>query len=201
MTPRLWVFAGPNGAGKTTLARQYVVGRIEIVNPDEIARQIDPQHFDDARVIALAGRQAVERRRVLLAAGQTFGIETTLTGRGGLAFMAEARERGFKVNLVFIGIKDAQQSFSRVGARVELGGHTVPDDAIARRFNQSMGNLPEAMKLADRALVFDNTGKRRRLILSRENGRTKLVSRNLPQWAREAIPAGVRRMPHKGLEL
>jgi len=201
MTPQLWVFAGPNGAGKTTLARRYVAGRIEIVNPDEIARQIEPQNFDDSRVVALAGRQAVERRRALLEAGETFGIETTLTGRGALAFMAAARERGFKINLVFVGIKDAQQSFSRVGARVQLGGHSVPDEAIARRFNQSMANLPKAMKLADRALVFDNTGKRRRLILSREKARTKGVRRSLPQWALAAIPAAMRRVAPRGVEL
>lgn len=97
--PQLWVIAGPNGAGKSTLARHYLAGRIEIVNPDDIAQQIAPDRRNDPAVAGRAGRIAIERRRALLAAGQSFAFETTLTGHSERAVMAEARDRGFKVNL------------------------------------------------------------------------------------------------------
>lgn len=196
--PQLWVFAGPNGAGKSTVARRYMAGRIEIVNPDDIARQIAPGRQD---ATIMAGRLAIERRKALLDARQSFAIETTLTGQSERTFMAEARERGFKVNLVFVGISDLTQSRSRVAERVRRGGHSVPQADQERRFARSMAHLAGAMQIADRVLVLDNTGNRRRLLLSRENGRTKLVSRNLPQWARAAIPAAMRRIATRGVEL
>ncbi|WP_156926470.1 hypothetical protein [Carnimonas nigrificans] len=42
--PEFWIIAGPNGAGKTTLSSRLTKrwGDIAIVNPDEIALEIDP---------------------------------------------------------------------------------------------------------------------------------------------------------------
>ena len=37
--PQLWGVAGPNGAGKSTLTSRYLAGRLQIVNPDVIARE------------------------------------------------------------------------------------------------------------------------------------------------------------------
>lgn len=199
--PQLWVIAGPNGAGKSTLARRYLAGRVEIVNPDDIAQQIAPDRRDDPAVAGRAGRIAIERRRALLDAGQSFAFETTLTGHSERAVMAEARDRGFKVNLVFVGIRDVEQSDSRVIERVKLGGHAVSRSDLERRYGRSMANLPAAMQIAHRVFVVDNTRNRSRLILSREDGRTKLVSSRLPEWAREAIPAELRRIKARGIEL
>ena len=39
MRPQLWVIAGPNGAGKSTLVKRHILGKIEVVNPDDIARE------------------------------------------------------------------------------------------------------------------------------------------------------------------
>lgn len=195
MTPQLWVFAGPNGAGKSTLARRYACGRIEVVSPDDIAREIARGRGGDPSMAARAGRLAIERRQALRDAHQSFGIETTLAGCSERAFMAETRNHGFKVNLVFVGIGSIIQSRSRVAERVKRGGHPVLAADLERRFARSMAHLPDAMRIAQRSLVFDNSGKRCRLILSRENDHTKLVSRSLPHWARAAIPVALRQSP------
>ena len=39
--PKLWAVAGPNGAGKTTLTRHHLTGHLPVVNPDDIAAEID----------------------------------------------------------------------------------------------------------------------------------------------------------------
>lgn len=109
--PQLWVFAGPNGAGKSTLAAKYIAGRIPIVNPDVIALDIAPGNVDPS-VMLRAGRLAIEERRSFLAAGATFAMETTLTGQGELRFMQAAREQNYKVNLVFVGLARAEDSYS-----------------------------------------------------------------------------------------
>ena len=185
MRPQLWIVAGPNGAGKSTLAERYLNGRLPIVNPDNIARQ-----RVGIRLIE-AGKEAIQRQRQFLAAGESFAWETTLSGNRELAFMREAEQAGYKVNLVFVGIRNARASIVRVAERVAAGGHDVPPADIVRRFDRSMRNLVEALTIADRGFIFDNSGKRRRLLLSREDGLSRHVSRNLPRWIVAALPAEI----------
>ena len=74
------VIGGPNGAGKSTYTeglavRGYPLG--ELVNPDMIAAVLPgPDATRDTR----AGRETLERTRALIASGQTFSRETTLSG-------------------------------------------------------------------------------------------------------------------------
>jgi predicted ABC-type ATPase len=70
------VIAGPNGAGKSSLVVSRLARRIPIVNPDDIAHEMTGPD----RSLALAGRQALVERERLLGEGQSFGIETTLSG-------------------------------------------------------------------------------------------------------------------------
>ena len=195
MTAQLWVFAGPNGAGKSTLVGQHVRGRIPVVNPDEIARNLADiaaapfaaSRTDTGRLIQ-AGRAAVVMRDGLLTSGKSFGIETTLTGRSELDLMRRAKTAGYRINLVFIGLDDANLAAARVHSRVQRGGHDVPLVDVLRRYSRSMGHLAIALTIADRAFVFDNSGPRRRLLLFREGGRTRHLSQLLPEWAAGAIP-------------
>jgi|TARA_R110000772_G_scaffold268526_1_gene395919 predicted ABC-type ATPase len=198
--PQLWVFSGPNGAGKSTLAAKYIAGRIPIVNPDVIALDIAPGNFDPS-VMLRAGRLAIEERRNFLAAGATFAMETTLTGQGELRFMQAAREQNYKVNLVFVGLARAEDSYSRVMGRVQAGGHPVPDADIARRFARSMANLPAAMRIAHRSYVVDNSGEGFRLMLVRMARETRYIRQRLPAWTRAAVPAALRQTPEMGMEL
>ncbi|WP_051940673.1 AAA family ATPase [Stenoxybacter acetivorans] len=190
---QLWVFAGPNGAGKSTLvAKHHVQQRIPVINPDNIAYQVNPEQRDNVSIIAKAGRVAIEQRRQLLAIHNSFAIETTLTGKNELQLMKKAKELGYKVNLVYVGLKDASQSNTRVGMRVKLGGHDVPEADIFRRFDRSLANLPQAIAISDRVLILDNSGKNHRLLLNMEYGNTKFISSNLPDWFRQSI-----RLPEK----
>lgn len=192
--PQLWVFAGPNGAGKSTLTAKHIAGRIPIVNPDEIARKIAPGNEVPA-VILRAGRLAIEERRGFLAAGTTFAVETTLTGQGEIKFMRAARDRGYKINLVFIGLARVEDSHSRVLGRVQAGGHSVPRADITRRFARSFANLPEAMRIADRSYVIDNSGPGYRFLIDRRTDQLRYARQPLPRWTRAALPVDLRALP------
>lgn len=199
-TPQLWVFAGPNGAGKSTLvSRHGVADRLPVVNPDNIAQQISPGHHGETSVMIQAGRIALAERQRLLAERRSFAFETTLTGRGELALMTEAKRQGYKVNLVFVGVRGVEHSRSRVALRVREGGHPVPVADILRRFDRSQKNLAPAIRLSDRAYVLDNSRSRPRLILKIEQGQTKTISRNVPEWAKKAIPADLLSPPRRGI--
>ena len=93
--PQLWVFAGPNGAGKSTFVDRHSIDqKIRVVNPDVIAKRISPAHQGEAAVQIQAGREALSERRRLMSQGRSFAIETTLTGRGELALIHQARDVG-----------------------------------------------------------------------------------------------------------
>lgn len=175
--------AGPNGAGKSTLADRHLAGRIPVINPDNIA--LEQPGIGPAR----AGRLAIQRQREHLLKRESFAWETTLSGHRELALMREARDAGYKVNLVYIGVRDPGLSMLRITERVAAGGHTVPASDVARRFERSLGNLPHALALADRAFILDNSEKRRRLVLIREGDHSRFRSQSMPQWLQSRLPA------------
>lgn len=190
--PQLWVIAGPNGAGKSTLVSDRLQGRLPFVNPDDIARTIAPTDFDNPQTVLQAGRQAVKIRRAHLEAGRSFAIETTLTGRSALDLIDQAKGLGYKVNLVFIGLDDVSLSQARVAQRVLSGGHNVPDEDLTRRFSRSLENLQRASTLVDRLWVLDNSGERRRLILSAVQNVARFMSNKVPAWVPSEVIDGQR---------
>lgn len=179
--PKLIVIAGPNGAGKSTLARRYVKGRLPFVNADDIAEHLRGTTTDGADRQIRAARNALEARRAHIAARRSFVVETTLSGRGPLSLIRDAKLAGYRVWLAFVGLRDSTLSVLRVRQRVLIGGHDVPVDAVLRRYGRSLSSLPEALAMADRAWVFDNSNKRR-LIIMKRNGRVRAAAGAVPGW-------------------
>jgi predicted ABC-type ATPase len=73
--------------------------------------------------------------------------------------MEAAKDARFHVRLEFISLSNAFQSAGRVAERVAKGGHDIPVDAIARRFDKIAENLPEATSIADETTIRDNAHK------------------------------------------
>jgi predicted ABC-type ATPase len=88
--PVLTVIAGPNGSGKSTLtARIGFEGREHLLDPDAVARDINPSNPTAAAIEA--GRQVSIRIRDYLLRGTSFAVETTLSGRSIMTLLAVAR--------------------------------------------------------------------------------------------------------------
>ena len=189
--PVLWVIAGPNGAGKTSLFDQSLRDKLPFINADEIAREL--AGGSDGTAAWEAGRLAVEQRRIALRNCEAFSVETTLAGKSALALMRMARARGYRVNLVYVGLDFPELSADRVAQRVSNGGHGIPLAAISRRYPASIANLSHALRLCDRAHVLDNSSEERRLLLHIEDGKTRYIGSDLPEWLTNAVPLEMRR--------
>jgi predicted ABC-type ATPase len=188
--PQLWIVAGPNGSGKTSLSRKHLLGKVPIVNPDEIAAQLSGPNRSPLDVAMQAGRQTLAIQRQHLDQRDTFALETTFSGTRELALVQKAKAAGYKVNLVYLCTNSPMTSMARIAQRVRDGGHFVPDDDVARRYQRSLANLAAGVSLADRAWLLDNTGERMRLVAAIERGQVKKSTINLPQWVKAAkIPA------------
>lgn len=157
MPPTLCIIGGSNGAGKTTLARELLprMGLMRFLNADEIARGLSP--LDPSLTAFKAGRLLLEEARAMIAAGSSFAIESTLSGKTYLALIRAARTAGFRLVLHYVVIGSAAQAVERVRLRVSLGGHHVPEEDVIRRFHRSVKHFQEDyLPLADEWGVWDN---------------------------------------------
>jgi predicted ABC-type ATPase len=157
MPPTLCIIGGCNGAGKTTLARELLprMGLMRFLNADEIARGLSP--LDPTLTAFKAGRLLIEEARSLLARGESFAIESTLSGKTYVAMLRDAKAKGYHVVLHYIVISSATQAVGRVALRVTHGGHHVPEDDVRRRFERSRRHfLADYLPLADEWVLWDN---------------------------------------------
>jgi predicted ABC-type ATPase len=189
--PVLLVIAGPNGAGKTTVTARLREERwsegVEYLNPDEIARD----RFGDwnsPTAVLEAARWTEARREELLAAGLGIAFETVLSTPSKLDFVARACDKGYFVRVFFVGTSDPRINAARVAGRFMEGGHTVPIEKIVGRYARSMGNLSAAVRLADRAYVYDNSvdDTEARLCMRTHEGQLRKIYGDLPEWVADA---------------
>lgn len=149
--------AGPNGSGKTTLTRMLMAAGVDLgiyVNPDDIAANLEGAYDERVRE---AQRVADATRAACIAAGRSFSFETVMSHPSKLDVLRLAKEAGFRIEMFFVGIDDPQVNVTRVGIRVAQGGHDVPAERVVARWHRTMGQVADAIRLCDRALVYDNT--------------------------------------------
>jgi predicted ABC-type ATPase len=186
--PVFTIFAGPNGAGKSSIIRRVdFAGRGNLLEADAIALRIHPAN--PGQVATAAGREVLLRTRGYLAAGQDFGVETTLSGASIIRAIKQAITRGFFVRLVYICLESPEQCIQRVHERVAQGGHNVPDEDVRRRYARSLVNLKQVTKIANETLVYDNSGPEPVLVLEVRSGRVTTEVKELPVWARNLLDA------------
>src|SRR5690606_9607999 len=113
--PTLILIAGPNGAGKTTFATEILTSDlrgVRILHADEIARGLSP--FDPASVAFKAGRILLNEISTLLGTGDSFALESTISGRGHAPILRHARKRGYKILIHFLWLPSPKESIARV---------------------------------------------------------------------------------------
>jgi len=96
-------------------------------------------------------------RRQLLTARSSFTFETVMSSPDKIHLLKSAKEKGFRVYLYYICTDDVQINIDRAVNRRKSGGHSVPEEKIPPRYDRSLNLLLDAIKLADRAYLFDNS--------------------------------------------
>ncbi len=133
--PRLYIISGCNGAGKTTASYSLLPEMLnctQFVNSDEFAKGLSP--FNPEKASIQASRYMLMKIRYLLKRYQDFAVETTLATRTLLKTVRMAQEAGYTVTLMYFWLKSPELAVERVHARVEAGGHNIPEETIRRRY-------------------------------------------------------------------
>ena len=157
MRPSIVLLAGPNGAGKSTLYETRVAHRFAgpFINADIIQR-------DELRDLSMAAsyaaaRLADERRQEMLDARKSFATETVFSHPSKLEIIESAQRRDYRVVVMHVGVETTDLSVERVRLRHLDGGHDVPEEKIRTRFQRSQPLIRQAVLMADRGMVFDNS--------------------------------------------
>lgn len=181
--PNVIILAGPNGAGKSTLSTALFGGDSLVrhyVNADTIARGLSAFHADDMALEA--GRIMLAHLKELGRQKTSFGFETTLATRGLAPWVAELKAAGYCFRLFFLWLPSADMAVQRVRERVRLGGHSVPEETIRRRYQRGIRNFFDLYHaLAEEWHVYDNSHPGSPVLIAEGNG-TIARSMVAPSW-------------------
>jgi len=189
--PVCWIIAGPNGAGKTTFALKYlpeVAHCRNFVNADLIAAGMSPLAPERERIAA--SRLFLSEIERHIEARRDFGFETTLAGRSYLRLIRRLRADGWKVELIYLALPNAEMAKLRVAERVSHGGHDIPAADIERRFFRSLENLfTEYASLVDRTVCSLNSGETPEVVFTQQGEKRvekqAAIARLLQSWRRK----------------
>lgn len=162
----MYVIAGCNGAGKTTASYSILPEMLdctEFINSDEIAKGLSP--FQPRAAQFEATRIMLERMDAVIANGNDFAFETTLATKTFEAIIKRAKQRGYKITLVYFWLDTPELAYRRVQERVEKGGHDVPKDVVYRRYLIGMRYLSDIyMKIVDYWMIINNSNNPFKLV-------------------------------------
>jgi predicted ABC-type ATPase len=157
--PRLIILSGCNGAGKTTASYTFlpeILDCRDFVNSDEFAKSLSP--FDPSSASVSASRYMLMRIQYLLEHNADFSIETTLATRSLVTIIRRAKEKDYKVTLIYLWLQSPELALQRVRNRVANGGHNIPEDVLRRRYRMGITYLFDTyIPLCDNWMIADNT--------------------------------------------
>lgn len=174
------IIAGVNGAGKSTLYQTLgCLKKYDRVNTDEIVREFG--RWDNPADSIKAGKIAVKKIKNNIGKGVSFNQETTLCGNSIISNILKAKEKGFIIELHYVGVESAEIAKNRIAYRVLHGGHGIPDSDVERRYIQSFENLIKVLAICDTAVLYDNTTQFKQFAIYR-NGKLSYLSEYRPNW-------------------
>ena len=177
------IVAGPNGCGKSTLANQ--IGLTNFINPDDYERRLFGSIVDTNERQRCASLAAAKEMYNAIKEGKSFAFETTFAGGRIPTPLIMAKEQNYKVILHYIAVENNKICTQRVSKRVTDGGHYVPSDVIAGRYEKSLAALPKLFDFADRAVIYDNS---KHLYPFLEKNEEQIVKTGkVPKWAKPLI--------------
>lgn len=176
------IFAGVNGAGKSTLYQtNQQMFDMPRINMDEIVKEFGS--WKNQQDVMKAGKIAVRRWNDYITKGVSFNQETTLCGKSILKNIILAKEKGYLIEMYYVGVGSVEIAKERVKMRVLAGGHGIPEEDIERRYYKSIAQLKKLISLCDIVEIYDNTEAFNK-IMSYEKGVCVQSVIELPEWAK-----------------
>lgn len=193
----LFIIAGPNGAGKSIFSSILVKVNCEVFDGDKLVGALKEKYPEvgsdllqdrvDEHEFRLAKEKAMEEKG-------SFAFETNFSSSDPTKSLREFRTSGYKVHLLFMGLKSLEESILRVWIRVNSGGHKVSEESIRYNYEHGYANLYkfysefDTITLYDNSISIENNVRIPRKILYSENGLIKLYADWVaPEWVKKFV--------------
>ena len=176
----LYIIAGANGSGKSTISKELLPEEnIVYINADDIAKQLCPNDMQSVRI--KAGKEVYARIDKMFTQGQSFALETTLSGLGHIKTIETAKEYGYKVIIIYTFVDSPEICIKRIKTRVKNGGHPIPEEDVIRRFSRSQKHFWNTYKdLADNWVLYYNGGDDIIIVAQQNKGKqVEILAENL----------------------
>ena len=184
LQPHISIIAGPNGSGKSTCGPallQHHFNISEFVNADTIATGLSA--FNPEDVAIEASRIMLKRIKTLATKKRNFAFETTLSSRTFAQWLKKEKDKGYHFTLLYFWLLNPDLAVARVAERVRLGGHTVPEATVRRRYIKSIKNFFSLYQpLADNWVVFDNSERNNPIKVAEGHLLTDITILQNNQW-------------------
>ncbi|MDO4339085.1 MAG: zeta toxin family protein [Eubacteriales bacterium] len=148
--PEVVVFAGPNGSGKSTFT-ELLKPPMDYINADEIKKNLKCTDLEAAQL-------AESQRENHISRMEEFCFETVLSTDRNLKLLERAKDKGYFIRCYYVLTADPMINVLRVRARVESGGHDVPEEKIISRYDRALTLVKDLVKICDICHIYDNSG-------------------------------------------
>ena len=102
--------------------------------------------------------------------------------------MQLAKDLGFRNYLYYVATEDPRININRIRHGIRSGGHAVPEDKIIERYFRSLDLLLDAIRLTNRAYLFDNSGESKVWIAEITDGtHLEMQTDNIPRWFEQYV--------------
>jgi predicted ABC-type ATPase len=185
--PHVIIIAGSNGSGKSTAAPSLLKDTVHIknfVNADVIAQGLSA--FEPEKASIQAGRIMLDRIKTLANENTNFSFETTLASRTFAGWIKGLKRNGYQFHLVFLWLKNVELAVSRVADRVRMGGHSVPEEIIRRRYVGGLRNFFNLYcPIADSWQLYDNSDAALAPIAIKAQGKVGIKNKTIWKYLAE----------------
>ncbi len=196
------VLAGVNGAGKSSIAGAAIrrAGQ-DWYNPDEFACDLQVRFPDKSmqQINSIVWTEGLRRLQAAINNKSDFTFETTLGGSTITNTLFDAIAAGVPVSIWYCGLDSVDLHIQRVAARVDRGGHDIPENLIRSRYKTSMRNLCRLAPGLTQLAVYDNSRaldeQERpdiRRLLHVIDGQVRELDQNMPAWAKPVAAVSLR---------
>jgi len=169
--PCLYILTGPNGAGKSTVGPGLLPDSINKAYPPfdgDRLKMIKQQEFKKStgsykEAARLADEYVYAEFEKLykkaLADNDHFAYEGHFSEESSWDLIRKFREKGYRVDMIFLGLVSLKLSSDRVFNRAIHGGHNVKPYDIENNYFGNLIKLNEHLELIDQLTILDTSGR------------------------------------------
>jgi predicted ABC-type ATPase len=191
--PEYTIIAGPNGAGKSSFSKLLSSGHSIIFDADKVKFFKEKQYPDlpDESIEMMITSAYWEAEDIAIEEKRDLTVETNLRNDFLVKRTDYFKNKGYKINLIFMLLPDIKVSMDRVNLRVDRKGHFVDHESIRYNFEHSLKMLKQHFNKFDNVLLFDSslnstlTVPETLLIL--KNNKIHFINPTVPLWAKPIL--------------